>query len=191
MPCATGSRRLLFVLTAADHTTTRCSYIHKESLVKVADRYPELSLRLKRCARTEVKVNKKGRRFMEAMQEAKTTKSGMSAMKLMLKPAKAAGGGGGGNGGGGSPSGLASRLTAGGGNGGGKPAAAAASPASSQAQAQAQAQGAADDAAAVDTLVLNEQLKEEMRENRLMLERLLATVEELKAAQLPALPIAM
>ena len=45
-------------------------YLHKDEMKSMCERYPELALRLKRCARTEVKVNKKGRKFMAAMAEA-------------------------------------------------------------------------------------------------------------------------
>jgi CRP-like cAMP-binding protein len=45
-------------------------YLHKDEMKSMCERYPELALRLKRCARTEVKVNKKSRKFMAAMAEA-------------------------------------------------------------------------------------------------------------------------
>lgn len=45
-------------------------YLHKDEMKNMCKRYPELALRLKRCARTEVKVNKKSRKFIAAMAEA-------------------------------------------------------------------------------------------------------------------------
>ena len=45
-------------------------YLHKDDMKTMCERYPELALRLKRCARTETKVNKKGRKFIAAMAEA-------------------------------------------------------------------------------------------------------------------------
>ncbi len=45
-------------------------YLHKDDMKSMCERYPELALRLKRCARTETKVNKKGRKFIAAMAEA-------------------------------------------------------------------------------------------------------------------------
>ena len=45
-------------------------YLHKDEMKTMCDRYPELALRLKRCSRTETKVNKKGRKFLQAMNEA-------------------------------------------------------------------------------------------------------------------------
>eukprot|EP01046_Picozoa_sp_COSAG06_P035882 COSAG06_NODE_3904_length_4788_cov_6.258691_2_plen_230_part_00 len=37
-------------------------YIHKDALATIAEKYPELALRLKRCSRTSEKVNKKGKK---------------------------------------------------------------------------------------------------------------------------------
>lgn len=45
-------------------------YLHKDGMLSMRERYPELALRLKRCARTETKVNKKGRKFIAAMAAA-------------------------------------------------------------------------------------------------------------------------
>eukprot|EP01043_Picozoa_sp_COSAG02_P024418 COSAG02_NODE_1333_length_13206_cov_221.257801_10_plen_262_part_00 len=45
-------------------------YLHKDEMKSMCERYPELALRLKRCARTETKVNKKGRKFIATMAEA-------------------------------------------------------------------------------------------------------------------------
>ena len=45
-------------------------YLHKDEMKSMCERYPELALRLKRCARTETKVNKKGRKYIATMAEA-------------------------------------------------------------------------------------------------------------------------
>lgn len=49
---------------------SKLCFIHKDALKRLADRYPELGLRMKRLARAEAKVNKKGRKFHEALTEA-------------------------------------------------------------------------------------------------------------------------
>ena len=79
-PSSTAEVRRRTVQAMVD---SKLCYIHKDKMHTVADRYPELALRLKRCARTEIKVNKKGRKFMAAMQEAKQVEAGAKAAKLM------------------------------------------------------------------------------------------------------------
>lgn len=48
----------------------KLGFIHKDAVHKIADKYPELALRLKRCSRTEVRVNKKSKKFVETMAAA-------------------------------------------------------------------------------------------------------------------------
>ena len=57
-------------------------YLHKDEMKEMRERYPELALRLRRCARTETKVNKKGRKFIAAMAAA----SGTSFKELLADP---------------------------------------------------------------------------------------------------------
>jgi CRP-like cAMP-binding protein len=49
---------------------SKLCFIHKDALKRVAARYPELALRMKRLGRAEAKVNKKGRKFHAALTEA-------------------------------------------------------------------------------------------------------------------------
>ena len=63
---------------------SKLCFIHKDALKGLADRYPELALRIKRLARAEAKVNKKGKKFHEAMEASKLRNSlGASAVKML------------------------------------------------------------------------------------------------------------
>ena len=57
---------------------SKLCFIHKDALKGLADRYPELALRIKRLARAEAKVNKKGRKFHEAMDEASKLRNSLA-----------------------------------------------------------------------------------------------------------------
>jgi hypothetical protein len=50
---------------------SKLGYIHKDALKVIAEKYPELALRLKRCSRTQIRVNKKSKKFVEAMEAAR------------------------------------------------------------------------------------------------------------------------
>ena len=55
-------------------------YIHKDNLAEVAALYPELALRLKRCSRTEVKINKKGKKAGEVAVDFEEFRDGMKSV---------------------------------------------------------------------------------------------------------------
>ena len=57
-------------------TDCRLVYLEKDDLEKLKKRYPELQLRVKQCARVGRHVNKKGRKFKEAVK-----------VSALLKPA--------------------------------------------------------------------------------------------------------
>lgn len=48
-------------------TDSRLIFIEKEDIDRLKRRYPELQLRMKQCARVGRQMNKKGRRFKEAI----------------------------------------------------------------------------------------------------------------------------
>jgi CRP-like cAMP-binding protein len=53
--------------TVTAMTDCKLCFLNKHAIKELGSSHPELALRLRRCTRTEAKVNKKGRRYQEAM----------------------------------------------------------------------------------------------------------------------------
>ena len=70
MVCNDGAGAELRRRTVTACTDCRLCYIQRHSMNDLKMKYPELALRLKRCTRIEEKVNRKGRRFQEALEMA-------------------------------------------------------------------------------------------------------------------------